>query len=205
MKQQCADGAFMETPVQMLAADGMLMQGIAFILLIRQVHFTACRLVMLINELNSHLTWQVLPGGRVLATADETGLVAAVDIRMLGGSPAPSGAAAEAAGSRAVLWRCRQEGGGVTCLTSGIWPAAGDCHLGSSPWLVQQCRLAFICTCTACCHIGAGLRSITSHTSYALSSMHKWNSVIGTAPSDLWVSQLPYREQLPACSTCAAA
>ncbi|KAK9799814.1 hypothetical protein WJX73_002530 [Symbiochloris irregularis] len=66
---------------------------------------------------------QVLPGGRILATADETGMVAAVDIRMLESSG--GGAPAQQPSPKALLWRCRQEGGGVSCLEAGIRPATG--------------------------------------------------------------------------------
>ena len=79
---------------------------------------------------------KVLPGGRILSTADETGLVAAVDIRMLGGTNLPHGSSREVQSSpRALLWRCRHEGGGITCLDSGIRAATGAC----------------VCTCLCAC------------------------------------------------------
>ena len=58
---------------------------------------------------------QVLPGGRVLASADESGMVAACDLRMLGGAP----------GEQRLLWSLRPPGGGITCLEAGLHPLSG--------------------------------------------------------------------------------
>ena len=66
-------------------------------------------------------TAQVLPGGRVLASADESGMVAACDMRMLGGDPSAPGSP----GSQRLLWKLRPEGGGITCLEAGLHPGSG--------------------------------------------------------------------------------
>ena len=64
---------------------------------------------------------QVLPGGRILASADESGLVAACDMRMLGGAPEAPGSP----GSQRLLWSLRPQGGGITCLEAGLHPHSG--------------------------------------------------------------------------------
>eukprot|EP00884_Botryococcus_braunii_P004810 jgi/Botrbrau1/1432/Bobra.0063s0124.2 len=51
---------------------------------------------------------QVIPGGRLLAMADEAGSVSVVDLRMMASPPA-----------RAPLWQAKA-GAGVTCLASGL-------------------------------------------------------------------------------------
>ncbi len=59
---------------------------------------------------------QVLEGGRVLASADESGLLAAIDLRLMGGEE----------GSRALLWRAKSHYGGVTCLAAATHSATGE-------------------------------------------------------------------------------
>lgn len=66
---------------------------------------------------------QVLPGGRLLASADEAGGVAVHDLRALG---APDG-------GRALLWHARPGSGGITSLAAGLRPHSG------APFLVR-CR-----------------------------------------------------------------
>lgn len=51
----------------------------------------------------------------MLVTADETGVVAGVDLRMLGGK----------AGQKPILWQSRNPTGGVTCLTVACRPMDG--------------------------------------------------------------------------------
>ena len=51
----------------------------------------------------------------MLLSADESGLVAAVDLRMLGGEKA----------KRAVLWQSRNPTGGITCMTTAVHPSSG--------------------------------------------------------------------------------
>ena len=51
----------------------------------------------------------------MLASADESGLLAAVDLRLMGGE----------AGSRALLWRAKSPYGGVTCLAAATHSATG--------------------------------------------------------------------------------
>jgi len=58
---------------------------------------------------------QVLPGGRLLASADEAGGVAVHDLRALG---APGG-------GRALLWHARPGSGGITSLAAGLRPVSG--------------------------------------------------------------------------------
>ena len=64
---------------------------------------------------------QVLPGGRLLASADEAGGVAVHDLRALG---APDG-------GRALLWHARPGSGGITSLAAGLRPLSG------APFLVR--------------------------------------------------------------------
>ena len=52
----------------------------------------------------------------MLISADESGLVAAVDLRMLGGEKA----------RRAVLWQSRNPTGGITCMTTATHPTSGE-------------------------------------------------------------------------------
>ncbi len=65
---------------------------------------------------------QVLPGGRLLASADEAGGVAVHDLRALG---APGG-------GRALLWHARPGSGGITSLAAGLRPVSG------LPFLVRR-------------------------------------------------------------------
>lgn len=62
---------------------------------------------------------QALPGGRVVASADETGLIAAVDLRMVG----------DGNGKRSLLWQSRNPSGGVTCMTNATRPSDGEALL----------------------------------------------------------------------------
>ena len=64
---------------------------------------------------------QVLPGGRILASTDESGQVAACDMRMLGGTLGLPGAP----GGQKLLWSLNPPGGGITCLEAGLHPASG--------------------------------------------------------------------------------
>ena len=58
---------------------------------------------------------QAVPGRRMLISADESGLVAAVDLRMLGGDKL----------KKAVLWQSRNPTGGVTCMATAPHPTSG--------------------------------------------------------------------------------
>ena len=58
---------------------------------------------------------QAVPGRRMLISADESGLVSAVDLRMLGGEKL----------RRAVLWQGRNPTGGVTCMATAPHPSSG--------------------------------------------------------------------------------
>ena len=64
---------------------------------------------------------QVLPGGRILASTDESGQVAACDMRMLGGTSGVPGSP----GGQKLLWSLRPSGGGITCLEAGLHPGSG--------------------------------------------------------------------------------
>ena len=69
---------------------------------------------------------QVLLGSRILSTAEKTGMVVAMDIRMLGGAAAsastPRGADSN---PRALLWQSRDEDSDLTCRDAGMRLAAG--------------------------------------------------------------------------------
>ncbi|KAK9832643.1 hypothetical protein WJX81_006635 [Elliptochloris bilobata] len=67
---------------------------------------------------------QVLPGGRLLASADEAGGVAVHDLRALGAAD----------GGRALLWHARPGSGGITSLAAGLRPHSG------LPFLVSGSR-----------------------------------------------------------------
>ena len=51
----------------------------------------------------------------MLVTADETGLTAGVDLRMIGGKD----------GQKAVLWQSRNPTGGITCMAMAARPSDG--------------------------------------------------------------------------------
>lgn len=73
---------------------------------------------------------QVLPGGRLLASADEAGGVAVHDLRALGAAD----------GARALLWHARPGSGGITSLAAGLRPHSG------LPFLVRALRPLPQCT-----------------------------------------------------------
>ena len=58
---------------------------------------------------------QAVPGGCMLLSADETGQMAAVDLRTVGGG----------GGRRSVLWQARNPAGGVTRMTTALRPSDG--------------------------------------------------------------------------------
>ena len=52
----------------------------------------------------------------MLVTADETGLTAGIDLRMVGGKD----------GKKALLWQSRNPTGGITCLAVASRPSDGE-------------------------------------------------------------------------------
>ena len=52
----------------------------------------------------------------MLVTADETGVTAGVDLRMIGGKD----------GKKALLWQSRNPTGGITCLAVASRPSDGE-------------------------------------------------------------------------------
>ena len=59
----------------------------------------------------------------MLLSADETGQMAAVDLRMVGGG----------GGRRSVLWQARNPAGGVTRMTTALRPSDGALPPGIWP------------------------------------------------------------------------
>ena len=77
----------------------------------------------------------------MLVTADETGVTAGVDLRMVGGADP----------RKALLWQSRNPTGGVTCLAVAARPSDGD-HLSYSSSLNSEERnAAWACTAHPSC------------------------------------------------------
>lgn len=91
----------------------------------RCCHVCPC-LLRLLKELPA--AEQVLPGGRLLASADEAGGVAVHDLRLLGAAD----------GGRALLWHARPGSGGITSLAAGLRPHSG------APFLVRRGPVASV-------------------------------------------------------------
>lgn len=75
----------------------------------------AARKLLIPSMLEFTVLSQAIPGGRMLVTADETGVTAGVDLRMIGGKD----------GRKAVLWQSRNPTGGITCLAVASRPSDG--------------------------------------------------------------------------------
>ena len=78
-------------------------------------YMSCCKQVFIPFMLEFIVLLQAIPGGRMLVTADETGVTAGVDLRMIGGKD----------GKKAVLWQSRNPTGGITCLAVASRPSDG--------------------------------------------------------------------------------
>ncbi|CAL5224911.1 g7676 [Coccomyxa viridis] len=111
MSKRGVDIAYVGGGSSVIAAGGYSAEGGNIALWDTMAALSAGPIASLDHHSSLVTALQVLPGGRLLASSDETGNVAVADLRMLGSTRQP------------MLWQAKSAGGGVTCLTSGPRPA----------------------------------------------------------------------------------
>ena len=122
----------------------------------------------------------MLPGGRVLASADESGMVAACDMRMLGGSPSTPGSPGS---SQRLLWSLRPESGGITCLEAGLHASSGKLVYPSAHGALAAMSISHPCLPAGMPMLVAGTKSGHVHVIAAESGKIVQSMVVGQGRS----------------------
>ncbi|BDA47164.1 probable DmX-like protein 2 at C-terminar half [Coccomyxa sp. Obi] len=110
LSKRGVDIAFVGGSSSVLAAGGYCSAGGNIVLWDTLAPISGGPIAFLTHHAPLVTVLQVLPGGRLLAAADEAGAVSVSDLRMLGTA------------RKALLWQAKSGSAGVTCLASGPRP-----------------------------------------------------------------------------------